>query len=437
MEVKIELEDLSSVKKKLKVEIPEEETRRAYEEVSRKIASLARIPGFRPGKAPLGLIRSRFKNEIKDELIHDLVPKSYDEAVKSRDLKPLALPRIEKLDFQVGQPLQYEAVFEVAPEFELGEYKGLRLEKKVKPVTDEDIDQVIDSLREKLAKFIPVQGRGAQTGDQVVADIEGTGIDKESNEPTDEEPLKEEGGSLLLGDERTLPEFTDSLTGAVPGETREFTVDYVDDFARKEFAGKSIRYKVTLKNIKEKTLPRVDDDFAKEIGKDCESLEQLRREIGQDIEHRRQHELETAMQEQAIDQLLDRNRFEVPAVLVEDRVQQKIQNFALELASRGVDPARSGVNWQKIKDDLNEPSERDVRAALVLNRIAQAEALDPSEDELDDELERIAKIEKQAVEKIALHYEKENRMEELRDRLKSRKAMKLVLDSARVDEVSP
>src|SRR3989442_5573205 len=155
MDMNIELEDLSAVRKRLKIEIAQAETQKAYEEISRKIAKLARIPGFRPGRAPMGLIRSRFKNEIKDELIQDLLPKSYDEAVKSRELKPLALPHIEKLSFEVGQPLLYEAVFEVAPEFEARDYQGLNLEKKVAPVTDADIDKVIDQLRDNAARFIP------------------------------------------------------------------------------------------------------------------------------------------------------------------------------------------------------------------------------------------------------------------------------------------
>ncbi|HEV8129814.1 MAG TPA: trigger factor, partial [Acidobacteriota bacterium] len=375
MDIHVEVEDLSPVRKKLKIQIPQAETQRAYEEISKKIASLARIPGFRPGKAPMGLIRNRFKSEIKDELIQDLLPRSYDEAVKSRELKPLALPRIEKLDFEVGQPLQYEAVFEVAPDFQADNYVGLKLEKKVLPVTDEDVDKVINQLMENAAKFVPVTDRTARSGDQLTVDIEGTYINKDSGEPTAEEPLKESSVLLILNDEQTLPEFTDSLSGAARDETREFVVTYPADFARKEFAGKSMRYRVTVRAIKEKKLPAPGDEFAKELGQEYETMDQVRKQIGEDLATRRKLEVENSLREQAISQLLEQHRFEVPEVLVEGRVQHKLQHFAHDLARQGVDVARSGVNWQKVRDKLRESSEREVRAALILEHIAKTENL--------------------------------------------------------------
>ncbi|HEY3129099.1 MAG TPA: trigger factor [Acidobacteriota bacterium] len=432
----IELEDLSAVRKRLKIQIPQAETQKAYEEISRKIAKLARIPGFRPGKAPMGLIRSRFKNEIKDELIQDLLPKSYDEAVKSRELKPLALPQIEKLSFEVGQPLLYEAVFEVAPDFEARDYKGLNLEKKVTPVTDADIDKVIDQLRENAARFIPIADRAAASGDQLSVDIEGTPVNRDTTEPAAHEPVKEEGVTLTLGGENTLPEFTDSLVGCAVGETREFLVRYPEDFGRKEFAGKSIQYRVTVRGIKEKKVPPLDDEFAKELGQEYETIDQLQKQVRVDLEHRREHETDNSLREQVVTQLLERNRFDVPDVLVEDRIQQKLQHFGYDLARQGIDVSRSGINWQKVREGLRESSDREVRAALILDRIAKAEGQEPSDDEVDEELERIAKAQGQPVEKVALHYEKENRMDELRDQLRSRKAMKFVLSQASIREVA-
>ncbi len=435
MDMNIVVEDLSAVRKRLKIEIPQAETQKAYEEISKKIASVARIPGFRPGKAPMGLIRSRFKNEIKDELIQDLLPKSYDEAVKSRELKPLALPHIENLNFEVGQPLLYEAVFEVAPDFEVKDYKDLKLEKKIAPVSDEDVDKAIGQLRENAARFIPVENRAAASGDQLAVDIEGTPVNKDTNEPLPEERVKEQGVSVTLGDAVTLPEFTDSLAGAAIGETREFLVRYPEDFGRKEFAGKSIQYRVTVRGIKEKKLPPLDDEFAKELGQECETIDQLRKQSRKDLEHRSEHETENSLREQAVTQLLQHNRFEVPEVLVEKRIGHKLQHFAYDLARQGVDVSRSGINWQKVREGLRESSEREVRAALILDRIAKAENLEPSDDEVDEELERIAKAQGQPVEKVALHYEKENRIEELRDQLRSRKSMRFVLSQASIQEV--
>ncbi|MBI3940868.1 MAG: trigger factor [Acidobacteria bacterium] len=437
--MKIELEDLSQVRKKLTVEIPQEETQRVYEEVSKRIASVARIPGFRPGRAPMGLVRSRFKNEIKDELIHDLLPKSYDEAVKSRDLKPLALPQIQKLEFQPGQPLHYEAVFEVRPEFQLGSYRALSLQKKVSPVTAEEVDAVVARLREGLAKFVPVDGDGRPTrsGDQLSIDIEGTYIEKGTGQPAADASLNEQAVSLALDDAGTLPEFNDSLKGAAVGETREFTASYPDDFARKDLAGKSVRYRVTVRAVKEKILPELNDEFARELGLACDTLEQVYTKVRQDLEHQREHQMQNSLQEQAVDQLLERNPFEVPEVLIEERVEQKLQQVAYDLARRGLDISRGGVNWQKIREEMRQASEREVRAALILHRVAAAERLEPDEDEVDQELERIAKARGETLEKVALQYEKENRMEQLRDRVKSRKAMRWLLDQADIQEVSP
>lgn len=434
MELKIEMEDLSSVRKRLTVEIPEEETRKVYEEVSKKFASMARIPGFRPGKAPMGLIRNRFRNEIREEMIQDLLPRSYEEALKARDLKPLALPQIEKVNFEVGRPLNFQAVLEIEPQFDLGEYRGLRLEKKLGPVTDADVDAVLERLRDEAAKYVPVE-RAARSGDQLSLEIDGVTIDAASGEPSPEKPLHEENVSLTLGAEDTLPEFSEGLAGAAAGDTREITVTYPEDFARREMAGKSLRYRAQVKMVREKVLAELDDEFAKDLGQDVESLEALRQRIRRELEANREHEVSNSLEEQAITQLLERHRFDVPEVLVEDRQQRRLQEFAYGLARRGVNLSRGMVNWKKLKDDMREPSDRDVRAALVLDRIAVAEKLAVTDDEVDDELEKIAQAQGTPVEKVALEFEKENRMEELKGRLQRRKTLRWVLDQADVSEV--
>src|SRR2546426_11650522 len=266
----------ASCRRERELEIPAEEVQKAAEKVARDFARIARIPGFRPGKAPVSLIRRRFAEDIKGEVVQSLVPERVEKAVAEQKLTPVSQPQVDKLDFNEGQPLKFRAVFEVLPEFELGDYKNLELEMPTMDVTDEDVAKTLEEMRERAATFAPLEGRAIQDGDfaqvKLLGTPEGGG-----------DPLQADSVLCHIGAEETMEPFNANLKGASAGEHKNFDVDYPTDYPDPKLAGKKYHYAVEVLGIKTKKLPELNDDFAKDVS-DAATLDELKKKVSAGLE---------------------------------------------------------------------------------------------------------------------------------------------------------
>jgi len=263
----------ATCRRELDLEIPATDVQKAIERVAREFARVARVPGFRPGKAPIPLIRRRFADDIKGEVLQSLVPEQIDKAVKDQKLVPITQPQVDHVDYAEDRPLKFRASFEVLPEFELGAYKGVQIEVEKAQVTDADVDKTLEAMRERAATFVPVEDRALESGDYAQLKLVGTPVGGG-------EPLKADNVLCHLGAEETLEAFTQNLVGAKPAEQRRFDVEYPADYPDRKLAGQKFVYNAEVVAVKQKKLPELNDELAKDVS-DAKTLEELRGKIRQ------------------------------------------------------------------------------------------------------------------------------------------------------------
>jgi trigger factor len=430
MEIHADLEDVSSVKKVLKVEISATETSSRFQSVAEEYRRHARVPGFRPGKAPLGLIKRRYAADIRSDVVGKLVPESFQEALKERKISILGEPRLEKVEAAEGQPLVYEAHFEVRPEIELPEYRGLEIEVSERKVTDEDVSEQLEKLREQQATLVSIEDRPIEIGDVAIVDLKGEYADEAEGKPAGT-AIEQEDVMVRVENEGTHPTFRENLIGMNIGEEKTFDVEYEEDYPEEKLAGRKVRFAVHVTDIKTRELPELNDEFAKDLG-NFESLDDIRGRIQQDLEHSREHERDAEIRGALHEKLLENVSFEVPSVLVRNRLREKLENVAREVAARGVDPARANINWKELRGEMEPEAEKEVRIGLILDRIAEVEGLGISDDEFEQEIDQMAGRLNQPREKVAQYFEDpENRAALQHDLLRSR-VMELIIQSATI-----
>src|SRR6202030_4122081 len=294
----------ASCRRELDLEIPAEEVSKATERVAKELARVARVPGFRPGKAPISLIKRRFADDIKGEVLQSLVPERVEKAVAEQKLTPVSQPQVDKLDFNEGQPLKFRAVFEVLPEFELGNYKGLEFEMPTMDITDGDAAKALEEMRERAATFAPVEGRAIQDGDFAQVKLLGT-------PDGGGDPLQADSVLCHIGAEETMEPFNVNLKGASAGDHKNFDVDYPADYPDPKLAGKKYHYAVEVLGIKTKKLPELNDDFAKDVS-DATTLDELKKKIREGLEHQRDHKQKDLLREKVLGEIVKLHDFPVP-----------------------------------------------------------------------------------------------------------------------------
>ena len=417
----IDYRDVSTVRKEIDVEIPAEALSERFDEVAREFARKVKVSGFRQGKAPMSLVKKKFGGDIRGEVIERLLPQYFTEAVQQKEVKPLGEPHLLKMDeFEDGSPLKFTATFEVMPEITLKEWKGLDVTEPRMEVSDEEVDQVIDNIRNRASTFTPVEDREAQKGDWVSVDIESSGEGVESRKSEDYE--------FELGENAPLPEIVDALVGRKPGDATHFEKVWDDDAPNEEVAGKTVRYDLTLKAIRTLDRPEVDDDLAKTGG--WETLEEMKTQIREQLRHQKEHEAENQKRRQIGDQLVERHEFEVPSIMVEEELGKALQDYARYLQSQGVDLDYAEIDWMKIRDEFQGEAEKRVRRMLILNAIADAESVAVSDQEVDEEIHSNVRENEFAGVKAGLR--RDGTYEAIRRSLRRDKALKLVIDAAKV-----
>jgi trigger factor len=435
--MKTELKEISPTRKQIDIEIEAEAVRKVYDRVSDQYAKAANVPGFRPGHAPRGVVRTRFKDQIRTELLRELIPDAVQKAIGEHNLEPLGEPELnlennEGLD-QLGQkPITFNVNVDVLPEINLGEYEGLEASRRTRPVKDEDVDRVIEQLRENSASLEPVEDRGAQVDDTVTANFHGTFV----NEP-EAEPINVEDVDVVLGGQGVVQAITDNLTGTKPDDERTFSVEYASDFSAKGLAGKTVEYKVKVNAVRVKELPQMDDEWAQSLGSEgdeIESLDQLKRKIHSDLEAQAAGEAEGAVRTQLLRKLVEAHEFELPERLVEHQTEHRFESIVRDMISQGVDPRNPQLDWEKARDSLKEQARYELRSSLLLEEIADEEKIDVSDQEIEDEINAIADASRQTPEQVRAVLTKQGGERSIAGRLRNRKALDFLVANAKVTD---
>ncbi|MDT4969661.1 MAG: trigger factor [Acidobacteriota bacterium] len=432
--MKTELIDTSPTRKEIKIEIEADTVRSAYDKVSDRYAQTATVPGFRPGRAPRSVVRTRFKDKIRSEVLQEIVPQAIQDAIAKHALDVIGDPDIH-LDNSEGlgqlgsESISLHVHVEVLPEIALGEYKGLEAEKSVRPVTDEDVERVIDGLREASASLQPVEDRPAELGDTVTVNFSGKFV-----ETPDEEDINVEDVDVVLGGEGVQQEFTDNLLGVKPDDERAFTVDYPADFTSKGLAGKKVDYKATVSSVRRKELPEADDEWAKSLGEEMDSLAGLRDKVREDLQSRAGVESENRVRRDVMKKLVEAHPFEVPNLLSEHQANNRLEAAVRDMMGRGIDPRGQDINWEGVRDSLKTQAEFDVRGSMLLEKIAEQEKIDVTDEEINQEINMIAASSRQSPEQVRAALTKQGGTTSIADRLRNRKALDLIVENASIKD---
>ncbi len=405
--------------REVEIEIPLGEVERESARISKEYQRHARIPGFRPGKAPLSMVQKKYADSIREEVLQAVVPAHLRATVQRENLEPVAEPAIRNLDFTAGQPIRFKAVFEVLPQFDLGDYRSIKVTPTEIQVSAEEVSQAIEQLRQQEATYEPLVDDEASPPitEGVTAEIsfDRQVVGEESHDRT-------ENSKVDVGGSETLPEFTQALLGARVGDTRELDINYPVDYGNERLAGKSAHYILVVKAVNRKLLPELDAAFAKKAG-DVESVEALREHIHEQLLHERQHAAEHAAKEQIVADLLAAHPIPLPESLVNREVDRRLERGLRSLASQGVDPNRLKLDWGKMRDGQREAAERALRSSLLLERIAAKENIEAGENEVDFEVHRLAQQVGQSVAALRPKLIENGAMEGIKEQIRNEKTL--------------
>ena len=418
----------ATCRRELDLEVPADEVSTAMERVAKEFARIARVPGFRPGKAPISLIRRRFADDIKGEVLQSLVPERVEKAVSEQKLTPVSQPQVDKLDFAEGQPLKFRAVFEVLPEFELANYKDLELEMPAMDITDDDVTKTLDEMRERAAAFAPVEGRPAENGDFVQLKLLGTPAGGG-------DPVQADNVLCHIGAEETMEPFNENLRGANTGDHKDFDVQYPADYPDAKLAGKTYHYSVEVLGIKTKKLPELNDEFAKDVS-DAATLDELKTKVREGLSSARDQKHKDLLREKVLAAVVKLHDFPVPESLVEHQMDVRLERVVRSLAAQGVDPRAVNVDWVTLRRRQQERATDDVKAELIVDRIASTENIDVTEEELEHELEHAASHSGESAQAIRARLTKQGTLDRMKAKLRSDKTLDWLAQNSRIRTVA-
>ncbi len=401
-------------KRILEIEVPKETVDKEFEAAYQKYKNLAKIPGFRKGKTPMHLVKLRFKEEIEKEVLESLVPKAYEDAVKKTDLSPICLPEVKEIQFKEETPLKFKAEIEIKPEVEVKDYIGLEVVKKVKQITDKDVEQSLNYLREDFAELHPVQ-RETKLYDHLVVDLTKYQEGKEDRLKNHE---------LFLDPHNMIKEFQEALLNAKAGDKKEFEVNYLPSFHNKKLAGKKVRYEITIKEVKEKVLPEIDDNFAKTVG-GYQTITQLKSGIREGLVKRAQRDAEAEVKNELINQLIKKNAFEVPETLLNFYMDSLIQDFKRKYQK---------VDEKKIREEYRDIATGHIRWDLLFHQIVEKENVQVTQEEMEAWVEAFARDHKMKAEEAKKLLENPSQIKRIKEDLLEKKVLDFLLKNAKIEE---
>ena len=407
----------STTKREIQVEIPAAEVARQTESLIQKYQKMARLPGFRRGHVPPSIIKQRFSEEIKTDVVEALIPRYFRQETERLGMHPVSQPRVTDLHLHDGEPLRFKAAFEVLPEVKVEGYKELRAEKPEITVTDADVEQALNDLREQQASFNNIEGRALAEGDFAQVSLDGTPKESEGQPVHMDEVLVEIGGK------NTMPEFTENLRGAVVGDERTFDVHYPDDAQDKRLAGKTFSYTVKVHALKQKSLPELNEEFAKSLG-EFATIDDVQERIRENIEAERRHHAEHEAKIKLVAELVRRNEFEVPEALVERQIDIRLERGLRALAAQGFSAEQmKKMDLPRLRAGQREQAVQDVKSSLLLEKVADEENIQVSDEEVNQEVESLARQTKQTSEAVRARLTRDGGLDRIRTRIRSEKTL--------------
>lgn len=416
----------TSVRKALTFEIESEVLEKEIEERARDYARKAKLPGFRPGKIPPAVIKQRFRHQVIEDAVESIVNRVVRVELEGRGLRPIAQPKVTDLKIDEHQPLTFRAVFETLPLIEVPDFRGLPIPARTPQVGDLDVDKQVDELREKAARYEPVEGRASRDGDFVVLDIawtpQGSG-----------KPGHDHDAMLEVGSADNHPDLNARLVGISAGDRGDVTIVYPADHPSPALAGTTVQYTFTVKAVKEKQVPPADDELAKDLG-DWDTLAALRESVREQLIAQAEHEIDGEVKSAIIDALVQRTTFEVPEALIEQHMNARLESAVRSLASQGVDPKKLGTErWKEYRESMREPSQKAAKAELLLDEIARREGVTVLESEVDAEIERLAKRMGRPKAALRRQLEEEGDISSIAGRIRESKTLDLMKANAKLE----
>jgi trigger factor len=407
------------VKREISVEIPAEEVAREMEVIVQKYQKVARLPGFRSGHVPASIIKQRFKEDLKSDVVEALVPRYFRKEAEKLGMTPVSQPRVTDLHIHDGEPLRFKASFEILPDIRVEGYKELRADHPEIVVKDEEVEAALNNVREQHATFTSVEGRPLADGDFAQSSMDG----KPKQDDGNSQPVHMDEVLIEIGGKNTVPEFTANLRGANAGDEREFEVSYPEDVADKRLAGKTFVYTVKIQAIKQKSLPELNDEFAKELG-EFTSLDQVRKQIRENMLAERKHTAEREAKDKLVTELVKRNDFEVPESMIDRQIDVRLERGLRALAAQGMKMEdMKKMDLPRLRAGQRDQAVQDVKSSLLLERIAELEKIEVGDEELNRELEALAQQTKQTPEAVRARLTQDGGLARIRSRIRSEKTL--------------
>ena len=426
--MKADIVDVNETRRDLSIEVPAEAVAEAIGHAAAKLARQAKIPGFRPGKVPVNVIKQRFKPQLMQDVAEHLVSKAVGDALTEKGIEPIATPDVKDLVLEEGKAMTFKASFDVVPSFDPGDLSTIEATEPSRAVADDAVTQSLDRLRDRNARFEAVETGVVEAGHTVVVGLERRGTDKDGKQG---EVDTHEQVNIELGAPSNPPGFDDHMIGMAAGTSKSFTITYPADYAIPELAGGTVDYTVNLKEIKKRVVPTLDDEFAKDLG-DFSSLEDLRTRIRQDLEHEAMHAAERQVRQDVLKQLAARLPFAAPDALVDREIDRRLEDFARRLMEQRIDPRQANIDWNAFREGQRDPAKEAVASAIVLDEVAKREQIAVTDEELEAELQRYADQTGHSVASIRARLQKDGDLGRVAAGLRREKAVTFVLSKATI-----
>lgn len=432
--MKVSVEELSGVQRRVTVELEAKEVDKAINKLYNQLKGTAKIKGFRPGKVPRPILERYYGDQVAGEASQNLIGASYGDALSETSLEPIGQP---DFDFEAptqGQDFTFKIIFDIKPEFELepDAYKGFEIKEPKFEVSDEEIDQRLEQFRERQAMLVPLEEeRPAEIGDVVVVDYQTF----EGEEPV--EGGTAENADIDLGSGSVQQEIEVALVKASVGDTVETTVHFDDDTPNQAMAGKDIRFVLTIKALKKKMLPELDDDFARGVGAEFDNLAALRDRLKDDMAEMQQQQKDQEVRRQILDYIRDLGEFDLPSSVVAQELEEMVEDFKRRLQQSGMDPEAAGLDDSKLTEDFQVQAEKKVRAGIVLGKISDMESVEVSQEDMDAEFETMSQRTGQSAQVLKDIYNKNNALSSLTSRVMEEKTLQAIKAGAIIVEVDP
>lgn len=409
------------------VTVPADEVEKGFKEVVKRYRKMARIPGFRAGKVPESLVRTKFADSIKQDVMESLLPQHFRSALDAQNVTPISQPQVTNLKLEEGQPLEFQAAFEVMPQIDITGYQDTKIAREDAHLTDEEFEAELERIRDGRSTMEPVEEeRMLQRGDW--AQVSYSGFDKAAEGAEPKAEISADEVVIEVGGKQTLEAFTEALTGATVGQEMDVDVLYPEDFGERRLAGKTVAYHLTVKGIKHKAMPEMNDEFAKELG-EYDSFDDFKQKLRESLEHNKQRRAAAEGRDKLIDALVARFQFPVPETLVQQQVDARLERGLRALAMQGMSSENMRqLNFDRLRSAQRDTALQETKGALILDRIADEEKVEVPEDEVEKQLQYFAMEQREPLEALRQRLTQDGGLARIREQLRREKTGNLLYE---------